>query len=133
MRDDAAIEFEGRVSGIVGGALVRLAGFVPALGDMRGAETGHGFHFAEEVIEHVAPVAEHIDDDAAAILLAVIPGWALGGDGVAFEDPVAELAADGKDLAEEALIAEGLQFQEAGEPELVLHDAVLDAGLTAAS
>ena len=63
------------------------------------------FTVAEEIVEHVAPVAEHVDDDAAVVFLAVIPRGALGGHGVAFEDPVAELAAHAEDAAEEAEVA----------------------------
>jgi len=62
-------------------------------------EAGNGLHCAEKIIEHVAPVAEHVDDDAAAVLLAVVPRWALGLDLVALKDPVAELAAHGENFA----------------------------------
>ena len=102
MGDDAAVELEGGVGGIVGGGLVALAGLVDALGDVRGAEAGDGFHVAEDVVEHVAPVAEHVEDDAAAVFGAVVPGRALGRLQVALEHPVAELAADREDAAEEA-------------------------------
>ena len=47
---------------------------------------------------------------------------------LAGEDPVAELAADGEDFPEEAGVDEVFQLHEAGQPELVLHDAVLEAG-----
>jgi hypothetical protein len=82
---------------------------------------------AEEVFDDVLPVAEHVDDDAAVVFLAVVPAGALGGDGVAFEDPVSELAADGEDAAEESGVDEAAEFDEAGEPEFVLDDAVFDA------
>jgi hypothetical protein len=49
-------------------------------------------------------VAEHVGDDAATVLLAVVPGGALCGLLIAFEDPVAELAADREDAAEEAAV-----------------------------
>ena len=65
----------------------------------------------------------------AAVLGAVVPGGPLGGRLGALEDPVAELAADREDAAEEAAVHEPPQLAQAGEEELVLHDAVLDAGL----
>ena len=86
-------------------------------------------HVAEQVVQHVAPVAEHVDDDPAVVFLAVVPGRALGGDGVALEHPVAELAAHREDLAEEVLLLQAAQLQQAGQPQLVLHHAVLHAGL----
>ena len=86
------------------------------------------FTFAEKIVQHIAPVAEHVDDDAAAIFLAVVPGRPLRGNRVALEHPVAELAAHREDLAEEAQIAQRLELQHAGQPELVLHHAVLHAG-----
>lgn len=70
---------------------------------------------------------EHVDDDAAAVLAAVVPGRALRLLPVALEDPVAELAAHGKDPAEEAAVDEALQLEQAGQEQLVLDDAVLDA------
>ena len=92
------------------------------------AEALDGAHAAEGVVEDVAPVAEHVADDAAAVLLAVVPGGALRGLPVALEDPVAELAAHGEDAAEEAAVDQALELAQAGEEELVLHDAVLHAG-----
>ena len=87
------------------------------------------FTVAEQIVEHVAPVAEHVDDDAAAVFLAVVPGRALRGNGVAFEDPVAELAAHAKMRPKKPRSISGLQLQHARQPELVLHHAVLHAGL----
>jgi hypothetical protein len=44
-----------------------------------GAEATDALDVAEQVVDDVAPVAEHVDDDAAAVLLAVVPARALGG------------------------------------------------------
>src|SRR4029077_18049035 len=97
LRDDAVRELERRVRGVVSGGGVRLAGLVPALRNMRGADAHHALHRAEEVVEHVTPMAQHVDDDAAVVLLAVVPRRPLRGLPVAFEDPVAEFAANGED------------------------------------
>src|SRR3977135_1857101 len=75
--DGAACKLERRIGGVVDVGLVRLVVLVPALGNMSCAEAGDALHLAEQVVEHVAPMAEHIEDDAAAVLLAVVPGRAL--------------------------------------------------------
>jgi hypothetical protein len=74
-------------------------------------------------------VAEHIDDDAAIVLFAVVPARALGGDVVALEHPIAELASDAEDFSEESLLFQALDFSHASEPEFVLDDAVFHSGL----
>src|SRR5262249_47050486 len=101
---------------------------VPALGNMRGAEAGHAFDVAEQVVEHVTPMAEHVEDDAAAVLLAVVPRWPLRRLPVAFEHPITELAAHRKNAAEETGLDQHLELEQAGQKDLVLHHAVLDAG-----
>ena len=102
---------------------------VAALRDMGRAHTGDGSHRPEAVVEHIAPVAQHIENDAAAVLLAVVPGGALGRDSFAFENPVTEFAADRENAAEETEVAQMLDLEKAWEPELILHDAVFDARL----
>lgn len=88
-----------------------------------------GLDLAEQLVEYVLPVREHVDDDAAAVLGPVVPGRALGLLPVAFEDPVAELAAHGEDLAEEAAVDEALQLQQTRQEDLVLDDTVLYPGV----
>src|SRR5262245_13393367 len=73
-------------------------------------------------------MAEHVEDDAAAILLAVIPRRPLRRLPVALEHPVAELAAHREDAPEEAGLDQHLELEQPGKKELVLHDAVLHAG-----
>jgi len=102
VHDHAARELEGGVGRVVRGGLVLLALFIPAVWDMRGAEAAHGVHLAEEVVHHIAPVAQHVDDDAAAIRGPVVPRGALRGLIFAGEYPVAEVPLDGKYTPEEA-------------------------------
>src|SRR6185295_2043138 len=102
----AAGELEAGVGRIVGGGLVLPPVLVPAIWNMSRAHAAHGPHLAEEVVENVAPVAQHVEDDAAAVSLAVVPGGTLRRNPVAFEDPVAEFTANGNDLAEEAVVAQ---------------------------
>ncbi|CAM5581020.1 hypothetical protein STENM223S_10907 [Streptomyces tendae] len=99
--DRAALQLEDAVGGVVGGGVVGLAVLVPALRDVGGGEGLHGRHPAEQLVEHVLPVREHVDDDAAAVLRAVVPRRALRLLPVALEDPVPELAPHGQDPAEE--------------------------------
>ncbi len=72
-------------------------------------------------------MAEHVDDDAAAFLTPVVPGGPLRRYRVALEDPVAELATHREDAPEEAGVDQHLQLLQPGQPQLVLHHAVLDA------
>ncbi len=77
MRDHAAVEFEGRVSRVIRSGRIFLAALVPALRDVLCAAAGHGFDFAEQIVEHVAPVTDHVEDHAAAVLGTIIPGRPL--------------------------------------------------------
>src|SRR6478736_3440024 len=105
MGHDVSFQAKCRIGGIVCGGLVLLAVLVPAVRNMGGAEAAHRLDLAEQVVEHVAPVAQHVEDDAAAILLAVVPRRALSRGlsslAVALEHPVAELAAHREDFSEE--------------------------------
>src|SRR5579863_1046668 len=74
LRDDAAVELERPVCGVVGGGFVAHALLVDALRNGCATETLHGLDAAERMVEDVAPVAEHVDDDAAVVLLAIVPG-----------------------------------------------------------
>ena len=96
---------------------------------MRRAEARHALDIAEQVVEHVAPVADHVEDDAAASSFFVVPRRPLRRLPVALEHPVAELAAHREDAAEEAGIDQHLELEQARQEQLVLHHAVLDAGL----
>ena len=75
--DHAALELEGGIGRVIGVGVVGVALLVDAARDVRGAQAPDGLHFAEQVVEHVAPVAQHIEDDAAALGLAVVPARAL--------------------------------------------------------
>ena len=104
-----------------------IALFVDAAWNMRGAEAAHRLHLAEQVVEHVAPVAEHVEDDAAAFGLLVVPARALRRrTPVALEHPITELAAHREHSAEEARVAQLPDLAQAREEQLVLHHAVLD-------
>src|SRR4029077_9687642 len=125
MSDDAAVELKGRVSRIVGVGIVWLAVLVDALWNMCRTEAAHGLHLAEQIVEHVAPVAEHIQNDAAAFGLAIVPAWPLRRLApIAFEHPVAELAANGEHAAEKTGVAQHSDLAQSRQKQRVLDDAV---------
>src|SRR5262249_32724545 len=90
-------------------------------------ETAYTFDLAEKIVEHVTPVADHIEDDAAAILLPVVPRRPLRLLPAAFKYPIAELAADREHATEEPGIAQERELLQSGEEQFVLHRTVLDA------
>ncbi|CAK7284401.1 hypothetical protein SGPA1_30274 [Streptomyces misionensis JCM 4497] len=124
LRDRTAVQLEDAVGGVVGGGGVGLAVLVPAPRHVGRGQRLDGGDAAEQLVQHVLPVREHVDDDAAAVLGAVVPGGTLGLLPVALEDPIAELAAHGQDPPEEAPVDQPLQLQQARQEELVLDDAV---------
>ena len=128
---DAGVGFEESVGGVVGGAGVGFALFVDALRDVSGCVTKHFGDVAKEVVDDVAPVTVHIDDHATTVFGTIVPRGALRWTSfvVTGEDPVTELATDAEDVTEESFFFEFLEGDNAWEPELVLHGAVLDAGL----
>src|SRR4029078_2532190 len=77
MGDDTALEAEGGVGGVCAVRLILLAVLAKPLRNIRGAEAAHALDLAEEIVEHVAPVADHVQNDAAAVLAAIIPGRPL--------------------------------------------------------
>ena len=123
--DDAAFKLERGISGVVGVRIVRLAVFVHALWNVRCAQAIHRLHFAEQIVEHVAPVTEHIEDDAAAFGLAVVPARPLRRLApVAFEHPITELAAHREHAAEETGVAQHPDLAQPRQEKFVLDDAV---------
>lgn len=105
--DDAALEFERRIGCIVGVGPVGLAILVDTARDMGGGIATDRLDLAEQVVQHVAPVRQHIEDHAAAVGRAIVPGGALRLHApIAFEYPVAKFAANRQYLAEEAAVLE---------------------------
>src|SRR5207247_4698999 len=68
---------------------------------------------------------EHVENDPAALLLLVVPRRALRRRLVALEYRLPKLAAHAQDAAEEPLVDQAPELADAGEEELVLHDAML--------
>src|SRR5258708_39002061 len=73
LRDDTAVELKCTVGRVVCCALIGFSLLVYPLGDRRATKTLHRAHPAEGVVQNIAPMAEHIHDDAAIILLTIVP------------------------------------------------------------
>ena len=74
-------------------------------------------------------MGEHVGNHPAAVFLAVVPRWPLPRLPVALKHPVAELAAHREDAPKEAAVHQALELEQTGQPQLVLHHAVLDPRL----
>src|SRR5699024_10023703 len=96
-------DLEDSVSCVVGRGAVLLALLVPAGGDVGDGLGGHGLHRAEDALEYVVPVAEHVGGHPAAVLGPIVPAGPLRRLHVTFEHPVAEFPAQRQDAPEEAL------------------------------
>ncbi len=90
-------------------------------------ETTHGGDGPEEIVEHIAPMTKHIENDAAAIGLTIVPARSLRRRSpIALEDPVAEFAAHREDATEETAIPQHAQLQQSGQEQLVLHHTMFE-------
>lgn len=69
----AIVEFKRCVGGIIGVSHTGLSCLVPAFRNVSGTETGGRSEIAEEVVDDIAPVTQHVQDDATAISFPVIP------------------------------------------------------------
>ncbi len=72
-------------------------------------------------------MADHVENDAAAVFAAIIPRRPLRLLPITFEHPVAEFAAHRQHAAEKAGVAQELELLQTRQEQLVLHGAVLDA------
>src|SRR5580692_1907488 len=116
MTDDSILEFESCVGRVVGRAIVRFPRLVPADRHVGAPDTGEALYFPKEILDHVLPVTEHIDDDAAILLLPVVPGGPLQRLGLSGEHPISKLTADREYFPEETRVYQVFQLHEAGEP-----------------
>src|SRR6476646_11196466 len=106
MRDHVILKLEGGVGGVIGIGIVGFAVLVHPLRDMRRAKAADGLDLAEEIVEDIAPVAQHIENDAAAFGLLVIPAWTLRRlPPITLEHPVTQFATNHEHATEEARIA----------------------------
>ena len=118
-------EFKRGIGGIIRCGFVGLASFIPALRNMRRADARDGLHLAKQIVQHIAPMADHIQDDAAAVFAAVVPTRALDGLQIAFKHPISKLDTHGQHLPEESRAAQHIELAQAGQEEFVLHCAML--------
>src|ERR1035438_10899774 len=96
MRHYAAFHLEGRISCVFRRCIIRTAGFIPAPRNVRRAQAGNRPHRPKQILQHIAPVTQHVHDDSATILFTVVPGWTLCRRGFTVEYPIAEFTAHGE-------------------------------------
>ena len=72
-------------------------------------------------------MADHVQDDAAAVFLAVVPARSLDRLQVALEHPITKLDTHRQDTPKEAGAFEHVEFAQAGQEEFVLNHAVFEA------
>src|SRR5947209_19584632 len=97
---------------------------------MRGPTARNGAYLTKEAREDILPVAEHINDDAASLLLAVIPGWTLHRLPVPLEYPVAKLSSRRENAPQKATVDDPLELQQTRQKQFILHHAIFDANLS---
>src|SRR5262245_7138034 len=102
--DDVAGKLERAIGRIVGGHAIAAAAFVDALRNVRRANALHGGDAAERVVEEVTPMTEHVGDDAAAFLFAIVPRRPLRRLPIPLEHPVPELATHAENASEESRV-----------------------------
>ena len=90
------------------------------------AKAAHGLHLAEEVVEYVAPVAQHIEDDAAAFgLLASSSSGAAPAAPNRLQTPSNRIRREPRTCARETdNFAQHPDLAQSGKEQLILHDAV---------
>src|ERR1700681_4417389 len=98
--NNAALQFEHGVSRVIRGGCVGLTVLVHSLRNMSGSEGADRPNRGEKIVQHIAPMTKHIEDDSPSFFLPVIPGWPLGRLPISFENPIAELTAHRQDPSE---------------------------------
>ena len=124
--DRAALQFDQGRGVVLDVDVVARAALVDPLGRRRRQRGDDAPHRPERVLDHVAPVRIHVEDEPAAVLPAVVPARPLAGHLGAVEHPPAELDAEADHAAEEIRRREPRQLLQSRQAELVLDRAVLE-------
>ena len=127
MRDDTTGQLECRVCGIISCAGIRLPSLVNSLWNVGRSQARNRLYLTEEVGERILPVAKHVNNDATALFLAVIPGGALRRLPITFENPVTKFPTHTEYTSKESALNHALQLEQSWQEQLVLHDSILDA------
>jgi len=93
----------------------------------------HGFDLAQQAVEDVAPMGEHIEDEVAPRRLAIVPARPLRRVESAVEHPPPEIEPHRQHPAEELGLVELFELGEPGQEQFVLDDAVLEPGALGAA
>src|SRR5271155_1832869 len=93
------------------------------------ADATDGLYRAKQIVQHITPMGQHVQNDAPSVCFAVVPRGSLRGLQVALKYPVAKLTAHGEDATEEAGILQHAELTQTRQIELILHDSTLHAVL----
>ena len=104
----SAVQFKNRVGSIVCRCGIAGAIFIRPPGNMGAAQGAYRAHRSEKIVEDIAPVTKHVDNDTASIFFPIIPGGALRRLPVSLKNPITKLSANRKDPAEKAIFNKGL-------------------------
>jgi hypothetical protein len=133
LRQHAPHELKARKGRVLDIDIVPLAILVSAFGERRRVTARDGFDLAQQPIEDVAPMGEHIEDEPAAGCFAIIPARPLRRVRRAVEHPPAEVEPDRQNSPEEISIVKLAQLRKPGQEQFVLHDAVFHTGALGAT
>src|SRR5262249_5350618 len=116
VRDHTILKHECSVGRII---CIRIVGFsvlIYTLRDVSGAKAAYRPHPAEQIAEHIAPVAEHIEDDAATLALATVPAQPLSRlTPISSEPPVSEFSPNREHASEKTGVAQHPDLAQAGQ------------------
>src|ERR1700722_18982058 len=99
----SAVQFKNRVGSVVCRCLIAGAIFIHPARNMGAAQGADRAHRSEKIVEDIAPVTKHVDNDTASIFLPIIPGGALRRLPVSLKNPITKLSANRKEAAEKAI------------------------------
>src|SRR5262249_28086690 len=98
---------------------IHIVGFsvlIYTLRDVSGAKAAYRPHPAEQIVEHIAPVAEHIEDDAATFGLLIVPARPLCRlTPISLEHPVSEFSPNREHASEEPGVTHHPDLAQAGQ------------------
>src|SRR5699024_147132 len=91
LRDDPIVQFKDGIGRIIGGGLVGRSVFFKSFINMGSSEARDPLYLSKKIIEYIAPVAKHIQNNTSAVLFAIVPRRTLCRNGVSFKYPVSKV------------------------------------------
>src|SRR6266851_9626976 len=114
LSQNTARELENRKGGVLDIDTVAFAALVATPRDRGRVAARHRFDLAQQAVEDVAPMGEHIQDEAAARRLAIVPARPLRRIELPVEHPPAEIEPDRQHAAEEIAVVSFLSLRSPG-------------------